>query len=237
MDKKTEAALFKRRSAPPPEETTTTATPAAAAAVPASPPANGWWMYHGNPEHTGYVSDSDLNSKSVGSTGFGILHELQLGGPVLSVPSIEDGFIYVGLANYQQTPDGSGNGGALHKIDIQKGAIVNTFAWNLGSDMEDVHSFTGMGSTPLLTNACVYFGAFNGKFYCLDKETLTELWVVDLRNQDLAHNQPVINTNGAPPAAVIWTSPVISSDGTKVYVACGEGENPALYSFVFCIDT
>src|SRR5205823_12123622 len=26
-----------------------------------------------------------------------------------------------------------------------------------------------------------------------------------------------INTNGAPPAAVIWTSPVISADGTKVY--------------------
>ena len=60
--------------------------------------------------------------------------------------------------------------------------------------------------------------------------------MVDLRNQDLAHNQPVINTNGAPPAAVIWTSPVITADGTKVYVACGEGENPSLYSFVFCLD-
>src|ERR1041384_383842 len=236
MDKKTEAALFKRRSAPPPEETVTIGTPLRAAPVPPSPPATGWWMYHGNPEHTGYVSDSDLNVAQVGSTSFGMLHELQLGGPVLSVPAIEDGFVYVGLANYHQTPDASGNGGALHKIDIQTGAIVNTFSWNLGGDMEDTHSFTGMGCTPMLTSDSVCFGAFNGKLYCLDKETLKPRWIVDLRNQDLAHNQPVINTNGAPPAAVIWTSPVISADGTKVYVACGEGENPSLYSFVFCID-
>jgi outer membrane protein assembly factor BamB len=167
-----------------------------------------------------------------------MLHELQLGGPVLSVPAVEDGFIYVGLANYQQTPDGSGNGGALHKIEIESGNIVETFSWNLGvSIMEDVHSFTGMGSTPMLTNDCIYFGAFNGIFYCLDKATLKQLWSVNLRSQDLAHNQPVINTNGAPPAAVIWTSPVMSADGKKVYVACGEGENPSLYSFVFCLDT
>jgi outer membrane protein assembly factor BamB len=236
MDKKTEAALLKRRSAPAPEDTITqTATQTAAAAV-AAPPATGWWMYHGDPEHTGYVSDSDLSVKNVGSAGFGVLHELQLGGPVLSVPSVADGFIYVGLANYQNTPDGSGNGGALHKIDIQAGTIVQTFAWNLGNDMEDTHSFTGMGSTPLLTSDRIYFGAFNGKFYCLDKETLEPVWTVDLRNEDLDHNQPVININGAPPAAVIWTSPVITADGTKVYVACGEGENPSLYSFVFCID-
>lgn len=236
MDKKTEAALFKRRSAPPPEESVTTAVPPSAAAVTSSSPLTGWWMYHGNPEHTGYVSDSDLNAANVGSASFGILHELQLGGPVLSVPAIDDGFIYVGLGNYQQTPDGSGNGGALHKIEVQTGTIINTFSWNLGNAMEDVHSFTGMGCTPMLTSNCVYFGAFNGKFYCLDKQTLAQLWVVDLRNEDLAHNQPVINTNGGAPAAVIWTSPVVSADGTKVYVACGEGENPALYSFVFCID-
>jgi outer membrane protein assembly factor BamB len=234
MDKKTEMGLLKRRSAPPPEETMTSEAPAAAAPP---QPGTGWWMYHGNPEHTGYVSDSELTTANVGSTSFGILHELQLGGPVLSVPAIEDGFIYVGLANYHDAPDGSGNGGALHKINIQSGAVVQTFSWNLGGDMEDTHSFTGMGCTPMLTSDCIYFGAFNGKFYCLDKSTLEQIWSVDLRNQDLAHNQPVINTNGAPPAAVIWTSPVISSDGKNVYVACGEGENPSLYSFVFCLDT
>jgi outer membrane protein assembly factor BamB len=194
-------------------------------------------MYHGDPEHTGFVSDSDLNSKNVNANAFTTLFTLQLGGPVLSVPSIADGFIYVGLANYHQAE--GGNGGALHKIDIQTGETVQTFSWNLGNDNEDAHSFTGMGCTPMITGDRVYFGAFNGKFYCLNKDTLQQEWVTDLRNEDLAHNQPITNLNGVGqgyPPAVIWTSPVISADGTKLYVACGEGENPQLYSFVFCLD-
>ena len=125
----------------------------------------------------------------------------------------------------------------MHKIDIQTGQTVETFSWNLGSDNEDIHSFTGMGCTPMITGDRVYFGAFNGKLYCLDKDTLKPEWITDLRNEDLAHNQPFTNANGVPPAppAVIWTSPVVSADGTKLYVACaGEGENPQLYSYVFC---
>lgn len=255
MDKKTENALLKRRNAPPPEPT---AKPAAApqssqpallaASAPASPPADGgqtpsgWWMYHGNPEHTGFVSDSDINSGNV-STLVTPLHSLQLGGPVLSVPAVVDGFIYVGIANYHLAPDGSGNGGALHKIDIQTGKTVQTYAWNLGGDPNDVHGFTGMGMTPTILNGRVYFGAFNGKFYCLDQETLELLWQTDLRNQDLDQNQPIRNVMGVDiddagnyAAAVMWSSPVFNADATKLYVGCGEGENPMLYSFVFCLD-
>jgi outer membrane protein assembly factor BamB len=35
----------------------------------------------------------------------------------------------------------------------------------------------------------------------------------------------------------MWSSPVVTADGTKLHVGCGEGENPALFSFVFCLDT
>lgn len=233
MDKKTERIMLKRRNAPPPEE------------APAAQTREGWWMYHGDPEHTGYVSASGLNTSNVrlnddGTQGaFQTLFTLQLGGPVLSVPAVTEGFIYVGLANYHQTPDGTGNGGALHKIDITTGQVVQTFTWNLGTDTSDAHGFAGMGCTPLVTGDAVYFGAFNGKFYCLDKETLALRWSTDLRNEDLAHNQPITNIAGVSdgyPAAVIWTSPVPSADGTKLYVGCGEGENPSLYSFVFCLD-
>ncbi|HEY2960862.1 MAG TPA: hypothetical protein VGJ37_00475 [Pyrinomonadaceae bacterium] len=238
MDKKTEIAMLKRRSAASPEaaSTLTAAPPAATATLP--PPSTGWWMYHGDPEHTGYVSDSSLSTANVAASSFQTLFTLQLGGPVLSVPAISDGFIYVGLANFHEAA--GGNGGALHKIDIQTGQTVKTFSWDLGNDHEDIHSFTGMGCTPMLFNGRVYFGAFNGKFYCLNQDTLELEWVTDLRNEDLAHNQPVTNINGVSsgyPAAVIWTSPVVSSDGTKLYVGCGEGENPQLYSFVFCLDT
>jgi outer membrane protein assembly factor BamB len=212
------------------------------AVAPSPPPApaaapTGWWMYHGDPAHTGYVSDSQLNSSNVASQNFSLLHSLQLGGPVLSVPAVTDGFIYVGLANSQQAE--GGNGGAVHKIDIQTGSIVKSYNWNLGSDPRDAHSFAGMGSTPAVLNGRVYFGAFNGKFYCLDEETMDEIWFTDLRQEDILHNQPITNMAGVDmglPAAVIWSSPVVSADGTSVFVGCGEGENPQLFSFVFCLD-
>jgi outer membrane protein assembly factor BamB len=240
MDKKTELMLRNRARAAQGEPAAVPAAPKAmkaSAPAPAPAPA-GWWMYHGNPEHTGYVSDSNLNSANVASPTFQTLQTLQLGGPVLSVPAVADGYIYVGLANSQHA-DG-GNGGSLHKIDIQTGTIANTYNWDLGTDARDAHSFAGMGSTPAVINGKVYFGAFNGKFYCLDQNTLAELWFTDLRNEDILHNQPITNVSGVDvglPAPVIWTSPVVSADGTRLYVGCGEGENPNLFSFVFCLDT
>lgn len=242
MDKKSEIALQKRRNAAAPEAATATGLLSSAAAPAAAPAPSGWWMYHGDPAHTGFVSDSTINSTSVASSNFKTLFTLKLGGPILSVPAVVDGYIYVGIANYHAAE--GGNGGALLKIDVTTGQTVNTFAWDLGSDNEDIHSFTGMGCTPMVFNNRVYFGAFNGKFYCLSQDTLALLWVTDLRNEDIApthnQNQPITNNNGVGagyPAAVIWTSPVVSADGTKLYVGCGEGENPQLYSFVFCLDT
>ena len=237
MDKKSEIAMQKRRSAALHEEPTAPKLAATATAT-LPPPPSGWWMYHGDPAHTGFVSDSNLNTSTVASSSFQTLFTLQLGGPILSVPAVTDGFIYVGIANYHAAE--GGNGGALLKIDLTTGKTVNTFSWDLGQDNEDAHSFTGMGCTPMIFNDRVYFGAFNGKFYCLNQDTLALEWVTDLRNEDLAHNQPITNINGVGagyPAAVIWTSPVVSADGTKLYVGCGEGENPQLYSFVFCLDT
>ncbi|AKJ06151.1 putative pyrroloquinoline-quinone-binding quinoprotein [Archangium gephyra] len=242
MDKKSEIARRTGRTASTAAPAATAQATAAAPRLAAAQPPTGWWMYHGDAAHTGFVSDSGLNSTNIRSTGgtsaFQALSTLSLEGPVLSVPAVANGFIYVGLANYQKAQ--GGNGGALHKIDIQKGAIVQTFAWDLGCDTRDVHSFTGMGSTPAVVNGRVYFGAFNGRFYCLDEATLSQVWVTDLRNADSTHNQPITNIAGVDagaPAAVIWSSPVVNADGTKLYVGCGEGENPQLFSFVFCLDT
>jgi glucose dehydrogenase len=244
MDKKTEIAMLARIRALRPEEPPSPPSSTAAATLTAPPPPaptaalDGWWMYHGDPAHTGFVSDSGITAQNAAKLT--TLNTVQVGGPVLSVPAVTDGFIYAAVANYHDTPDGTGNGGALHKIDITTGQIVQTFNWNLGSDNEDIHSFTGAGMTPAVTQDRIYFGAFNGKFYCLDKETLQLLWSTDLRNPDLSHNQPVSNIAGVAdgaPAAVIWSSPVLNADGSKLYVGCGEGENPQLYSFVFCLDT
>ena len=94
-----------------------------------------------------------------------------------------------------------------------------------------------MGCTPAVINGRVYFSAFDGKLYCLDADNLSEVWVVDLRRADPQFNQPVTNTAGTKegmPQAEGWSSPLVVNG--KVYVGLGEGENPLLWAFIFCLD-
>jgi hypothetical protein len=102
MDKKSEVEWFNKMKAlrgTGPAATSNLATPT-------TPAPSGWWMYHGDPEHTGYVSDSDITAKNVGSleTAFSVY----LDGPVLSVPAVTEGFVYVGVANYLKAQGGTG---------------------------------------------------------------------------------------------------------------------------------
>jgi outer membrane protein assembly factor BamB len=200
----------------------------------------GWWMYHGDAAHTGRVGPehSRIDAAALRSGHFGVLHTLNLGGPVLSVPAVCDGFVYVGVAN---TPSvAHALGGRLHKIELQSGQIVATFGWTIDILERDTHGFCGMGTTPAVSAGRVYFVGFNAKLYCLDANDLHVVWTTDLRNRDLAHNQPVQTfdpgtdpSNENPPAAG-WSSPLVVNG--RVYVGIGEGENPSLYSFVFCLD-
>ena len=158
-----------------------------------------WWMYHGDPAHSGAVTGSRINRNNAAQLR--VLHDIEIPGPVLSVPAIVDGFIYVGLANNLDAPNA--NGGQFLKIDIAAGEITQKFEWAINPAEGDSHGFMGMGCTPAITGGKVYFMAFNGKLYCLDSNDLHQLWMVDLRNSDLAHNQPVTNPGvaNAPPAA------------------------------------
>jgi outer membrane protein assembly factor BamB len=194
-----------------------------------------WWMYHGNWGHTGFVqSGSNISTANVAKLKAVPEDGIQLHGPILSVPAIVDGYIYVGVANSQLAKNS--NGGSFYKINIDTARIEKTFTWNISLDERDAHGFTGMGCTPSVANGLVHFSAFNGKFYCLDADTLELKWVTDLRNADLNQNQPVTNdsgTDGNPPAAG-WSSPV--SVGNRVYVGFGEGENPYAFGFIYCMD-
>jgi len=202
-----------------------------------TPPANGssgWWMYHGDPAHTGFVSDSPINSSNAAKLQ--VFKELQLDGPILSTPAIVDGFIYVGIANSHGAVNS--NGGAFYKIELATGTIAATFRWDILASEGDTHGFCGMGSTPAVSGGKVFFIAFNGKLYCLDQQTLSALWITDLRHADPVHNQPAANIRGmdqgnAPVAG--WSSPVVIDD--RLYVGVGEGENPEAFSFVYCLDT
>ena len=59
-----------------------------------------WWMFHGDPAHTGLVTGSGITSKNVARLK--LLHDVPIPGPVLSVPAIVDGYVYVGLANSKE---------------------------------------------------------------------------------------------------------------------------------------
>lgn len=193
-----------------------------------------WWMYHADQAHTGEIRGSRITSRNASTLQ--LVHDIDVPGPVLSVPALVDGFVYVGLAN---SADAAGaNGGMFLKIDMKTGETAAKFEWSIDPSEGDTHGFMGMGCTPAVIQDKVFFSAFNGKCYCLSAQDLTQLWVTDLRNADLAHNQPVTNVAPGGPPAAGWSSPVVAQEILNgcVYVGMGEGENPGLYGFVFCLD-
>ena len=199
----------------------------------ASSSTSNWWMFHGDPAHTGYVADSNITSKNVGQS-LKLLRSVQLRGSVLSTPAVVDGFVYVGTANSHDAV--GANGGSFFKINLETGD-TKEFTWNISRPEGDTHGFTGMGCTPAVANGKVYFTAFNGKLYCLDQETLEPVWITDLRYADPLHNQPVTNVMGTDQGNAQvegWSSPLVVNG--KVYTGIGEGENPFAYSFVYCLD-
>jgi outer membrane protein assembly factor BamB len=209
-----------------------------------NPKPNDWFMYHGGYGHGGNAgSGSPLNSTNVNAAQFDLLHKIQVNGSILSVPAIVDGFIYVGLANSHDA-QGS-NGGSLQKYDIVTGNLICEYTWAIELIDRDTHGFTGMGCTPTVINGFVYFVGFDAKLYCLNQNDLSLVWMTDLRYADLSKNQPLTNTagmeDGNPPAAG-WSSPTVVNlmiDGVstpRIFIGIGEGENPDLHSFIFCLD-
>ncbi|HEX6039504.1 PQQ-binding-like beta-propeller repeat protein [Longimicrobium sp.] len=202
--------------------------------TPPSTAPQGWWMYHGDPAHSGCVpaGASTIDSGNVATLKH--LHDLELGGPVLGAPALVDGFVYAGTANSKLAQ--GGNGGAFYKVDVAAGTVAARFCWDIPLDERDSHGFTGMGCTPAVTGGFVYFSAFNGKVYCLSASDLSVAWITDLRYADPVHNQPVSNVagNDQEPVAAGWASPLVVNG--RVYVGMGEGENPELFGFIYCLD-
>ncbi len=198
---------------------------------------SGWWMFHGDWGHSGCATGSSINAQMLSGNKFGMLHTLSLGGPVLSVPAVCNGSIYVGLANSREAIGELG--GTLRKIDLASGQVTASFNWEIAPNERDSHGFCGMGSTPSVIGGFVYFVAFNATLYCLNEADLTLVWSTDLRNRDLAKNQPIQNydptadPSNFPPAAG-WSAPLVVNG--NIYLGIGEGENQSVFSFVFCID-
>ncbi|HEX7679449.1 MAG TPA: PQQ-binding-like beta-propeller repeat protein [Thermoanaerobaculia bacterium] len=196
-------------------------------------PSSNWWMFHGDPAHTGEVTASAINSGSV--AGLKLTQSINVNGSILSTPAVVDGYVYCGLAN--SLAAAAQNGGQFIKVNLATGQTEATYNWNIDPKERDTHGFCGMGCTPAVIGGKVYFSAFDGKLYCLNQSDLTLAWVTDLRYADMPHNQPVTNdfaAAGTQAKASGWSSPLVAGD--RVYVGMGEGENSFLYGFVYCLD-
>lgn len=203
-----------------------------------------WFMYHGNYNHGGNSNNSPLTKENVNDKTFGLLHSIETPGSILSVPAIVDGFIYVGLANSHEAV--GSNGGTLQKYNIETGKLVCEFTWSIETIEKDTHGFTGMGCTPTVIGDYLYFVGFDAFIYCLNTSDLTLAWSTDLRREDYTDkNQPITNifgTDEGAPQTEGWSSPLVINMGTatspelRVFLGIGEGENPELFSFIYCLD-
>jgi outer membrane protein assembly factor BamB len=182
-----------------------------------------WWMYHRDSRHTGSAACSGIRSTNV--SGLAQRYRLTLDGPIISIPCVVGGKVYVGTASSSAVS----TGGSMYRIDLATGTIEATFTF---SGLQGARQGqTGIASSPAITGGRVYFSALTGKVYCLDATTLACLWVTDLRHTDLGKNQPVdhgsARSNG-------WSSPLVVNG--RVYVGFGEGESGSVFGYVYCLD-
>jgi outer membrane protein assembly factor BamB len=184
-----------------------------------------WWMYQHDRRHTGHASGmSDIRSTNVNNMV--LESQVSVEGLVLTKPSIVNGKVYVGTAtSYGLT-------GTLYKIDLATGNIDGSFP----VQGDSFYSFDGIGGSPAIVSGKVYFTTLHGKVYRLNASTMTAtsphpspIWVTDLRNPDPLHKQPILSPN-----LDCWSGPLVVNG--KVYVGCGEGEDPDTYGFVFCLN-
>jgi outer membrane protein assembly factor BamB len=185
-----------------------------------------WWMYQANERHSGHAMGwSDIRSTNV--SGMVTLPPTPVAGPVFTKPSIVDGKIYVG------TTETAINGGTLYKIDLYTGHIDGRYET---PKLPATYDVRGIGGSPAIVDGKAYFTSIHGRVYCIDANTMSTatppppaLWITDLKNEDLPHNQPVQNTE-----ADSWSGPLVVNG--NVYVGCGEGETATACGFVYCLE-
>jgi outer membrane protein assembly factor BamB len=185
-----------------------------------------WWMYQANERHSGHAMGwSDIRSTNVHRMIN--LPATPVAGPVYTKPSIVDGKIYVG------TIENGTTGGTLYKIDLFTGHIDGKYET---PTLPATYGIRGVGGSPAVVDGRAYFTSVHGRVYCVDTATMTTasppppaLWITDLKNADLAQNQPLANTE-----ADSWSGPLVVNG--NLYVGCGEGETATACGFVYCLD-
>lgn len=185
-----------------------------------------WWMYQHDVRHTGHASGgSGIDRANV--SRLKLVGTLPVDGPIVTKAAIVDGKVYVGSGRQ------AGSGGTLYKFNLHTGAKEGEFPT---SGLAFYTWVSGIGGSPAVVGGRVYFTGVHGKVYCVDGSTMTPnaphppaIWETDLSVASAAKNQPVNQ-----PDADSWSGPLVVNG--RVYVGCGEGEDPQTYGFVYCLD-
>ncbi|MFC7622944.1 PQQ-binding-like beta-propeller repeat protein [Microlunatus sp. GCM10028923] len=193
--------------------------------LPGVPATANWSMFHRDPEHSGIVQHSHIDSTTVGALQ--LRSRLPLDGPIVSAPAIVDNTVYVGIGNSRRAY--AGRGGTLYAIDLIRGVVRNSYTFNTAPLGGSRQGLAGIACTPAVTADRIYFSGQDGRLYCLDRFTLRPVWITDMRHADPLHQQPIthqVNAEG-------WCSPLVVNG--RVYVGWGESESDA-YGFLYCLD-
>ena len=197
-------------------------------------------MYHGDPAHTGLrrLGQRRSTRRRRPAAKFRRLHTLTVGGPILSVPAVADGFVYVGLANSRDVDRRDRRLAPQDRARQSGNDRRNQFNWKIDR---------GRTRRPRLLRHGLHAerGRRQRLLRRLQRQALLPragdlslVWVTDLRNRDLAHNQPVQTFDRRPIAPIRrrragrrrwwWTTASIS--------ASAKARTRTLYSFVYCLD-
>ena len=104
-----------------------------------------WWTYHHDSQLTGVASGcSGIRRTTV--CGLALQSSITLDGPVISIPCVVNGKIYVGTGNSSTAAGGSG--GTLYKIDLSTGAIDDTFTFNTPMGQGSRQGYAGSAVRP-----------------------------------------------------------------------------------------
>ncbi len=112
----------------------------------------GWWMYHGDPAHTGYVGSGSTIDAAALTAAIRHPAHTQCRRADLVGAGGDRRIIYVGVANSNAVIGDLG--GTLLKVELASGTIsANKYTWPIAANERDAHGFCGMGCTTSVVDA------------------------------------------------------------------------------------
>jgi eukaryotic-like serine/threonine-protein kinase len=125
----------------------------------ASSPANDWPMFHNDLTHTGYSNSTPT------ATSAKLLWNYTTDMIVWASPAVVDGCVYIGS-----------DGGIAYCLNASDGSKIWSYTVPAGTFGPVGAGGPPIGSSMAVADGYVYFGCYDGSFYCLNAATGDKVW-------------------------------------------------------------